>query len=121
VVDHEVGDDPDAAVARGAHELDDVAERPELRVHGVEVDDVVAVVALGRGVERHEPQARHADAGEVVDALREAGQVAAAVAVRVEVGLHVQAVDDRALPPEVARGLERLMRAPGARARRTRR
>ena len=72
VVDHEVGDHPDAAVARGAHELDEVAERAEPRVDGVVVGDVVAVVAVGRGVERHQPEAGDAEPGEVVDALRSA-------------------------------------------------
>ena len=105
VVDDQVGDDPDAAVLRGAHHLGEVAERAELRVHGVEVDDVVAVVALGRGVERHEPDAGDADPREVVDALDEPRQVAAAVAVAVEERLDVEAVDDPVLPPEVARGL----------------
>src|SRR5690606_39733749 len=39
---------------------------------------------------------------EVVDAVGQALQVTAAVAVGVEVGLDVEAVDDRALPPQVA-------------------
>ena len=49
--------------------LDDVAVRAEPRVDAVEVRDVVAVVALARRVERHQPEAGDADAGEVVDAL----------------------------------------------------
>jgi hypothetical protein len=49
VVDDEIGDDPDPAVAGRADELDEVAERPERRVDAVEVDDVVAVVAVGGG------------------------------------------------------------------------
>ena len=42
------------------------------------------------------------EVGEVVDAAREAGEVADAVAVAVEEGLDVEAVDDRRLPPQVA-------------------
>ena len=76
--------------------------RAEPPVDAVEVDDVVAVVAVGRGVERHEPQARHAQLGQVVDALGQPRQVAAPVAVGVEERLDVQAVDDRVLPPQVA-------------------
>ena len=49
VVDDEVGDHPDAAVARRAHELDEVAVRAQPRVDAVEVGDVVAVVAAGEG------------------------------------------------------------------------
>jgi hypothetical protein len=81
VVHDEVGDDAEAAVARRAHELREVPEGTEPRIDAVEVDDVVAVVAVGRGVERHQPHAADADAAEVVEALREPGQVAAAVAV----------------------------------------
>ena len=57
VVDDEVDDDPQAAVLRRADELDEVAERAEPRVDGVEVGDVVAVVPVGRRVERHQPEA----------------------------------------------------------------
>ncbi len=101
VVHDQVGDDADAAVARGPHELDEVAERAQPRVHAVEVGDVVTVVAVGRGVERHEPQARHTELVQVVDALGEPAEVAVAVAVRVGVGLDVEAVDDGVLPPDV--------------------
>ena len=72
VVDDEVDDHPHAAVAGGADQLDEVAVRAEPRVDAVEVGDVVAVVAVGRRVERHQPQAGDAELGEVVDALREA-------------------------------------------------
>ena len=101
VVDDEVGDDPHAAVLRGADDLDEVAEAAEPPVDAVEVDDVVAVVAVGRRVDGHQPQARHAQRRQVVEPLRQALQVAGAVAVGVEVGLDVEAVDDRRLPPQV--------------------
>src|SRR5918992_3169663 len=112
VVHHEVGDDADAAVARGSDELDPVTERPHVRIHGVEVDDVVPVVAVGGLVERHEPDAANAEAAEVVDALGEPSEVAAAVTVQVVEGLDVQAVEDRVLPPQVACGLD-AHRRPG--------
>ena len=105
VVHHQVGDHPDAAVARRAHELDEVAVGAEPRVDAVEVGDVVAVVLARRGVERHQPQARDAEAAEIVDPLGQAGQVADAVGVGVEERLDVEAVDDRVLPPQVAGGL----------------
>ncbi len=101
VVDDEVGDHPHAAVAGRADQLDDVAERAQPGVDAVEVDDVVAVVAVRGGEERHQPQAGDAESVEVVDALDEALDVAAAVAVAVGERLDVQAVDDRVLPPEV--------------------
>jgi hypothetical protein len=114
VVGHEVRDDAQPAVARGADQLDEVAVGPEPRVDAVEVGDVVAVVALARGVERHQPQAAHADPGEVVDPLAQAGEVAVAVAVAVQERLDVEAVDDRVLPPHVA---GRLAAHPGSSGR----
>ena len=102
VVGHEVGDHAEPAVARRAHEVDEVAVGPEPAVDAVEVGDVVAVVALARGVEGHEPEATRAEAGEVVDALGQALEVADAVAVLIEEGLDVEAVHDRVLPPDVA-------------------
>ena len=106
VVDDEVDDDADAAVARGPDHLGEVARRAQPPVDPVEVGDVVAVVALAARVERHEPHARDAQAGEVVEPVGQPGKVAAAVAVGVEERLDVEAVDDRVLPPQVAGGLE---------------
>src|SRR5690606_4987091 len=69
VVDNEVDDHAHAPVACGAQPLHDVAVVAQPRVDAVVVDHVVPVVALGRRVEGHEPQARDAQLGEVVDAL----------------------------------------------------
>src|SRR3712207_8332293 len=46
VVGHEVGDHAQPAIARRAHDVDQVAVGAEARVDAVEVGDVVAVVAL---------------------------------------------------------------------------
>jgi hypothetical protein len=101
VVHHQVGDDLEAAVAGGAHELDEVAERAETGIDAIVVDDVVTVVAARRGIEGHEPQAGDAEVGQIVDALGQTVEVAAAVAVAIEEGLDVEAVEDGVLPPEV--------------------
>ena len=61
VVDDEVDDHADAAVTGGADHLHEVTVGAETRVHTVEVTDVVPVVEVRRGIERHEPQARHAE------------------------------------------------------------
>ena len=113
VVHHEVGDHADAPVARRAQHLGEVAVGAELGMDAVEVADVVAVVATGGGMERHEPQARDADAGEVVEPVGQALQVAATVAVGVEEALHRQAVEDRVLPPDVAGRLAPHPASPG--------
>ena len=77
VVHDEVDDDPDAGRPCRAHELDEVAEGPQTGVDTEEVGDVVAVVLAGGRVEGHQPQARHAEVGEVLDALGHAADVAA--------------------------------------------
>ncbi len=102
VVHDEVDDHPHPAVMGGADHLHEVAVIAQPRVDPVEVADVVAVVAIGRRVERHQPQARDAEIGQVVDASGETREVADAVVVAVHVGLDIQAVDDRRLPPQVA-------------------
>ena len=103
VVHDEVDDDPHAAVLRRADQADEVAERAKPLVHAVVVRDVVAVVAIRGGLEGHQPQTADPDPGEVVDPLGEAGQVTGAVPVPVQERLDVEAVDDRVLPPEIAR------------------
>ena len=102
VVDHEVHDHLDAAVVGGAHEIDELAEASEARIDPVVVAHVITVVAVGRRVEGHQPQAGNAEPGQVVDLPDQAPEVAHAIAVRVEVGLDVEAVDDRVLPPQIA-------------------
>jgi hypothetical protein len=102
VVKDEVGDHPHAAVAGGPHRIGQIAVRSQPRVDAVEVGDVVAVVALSRRHEGHQPHAVDSQPGEVVEPVDQARQVPAAITVRVEEGLDVQAVDDRVLPPDVA-------------------
>ncbi len=52
VVHDEVDDDLEPALLRLLHELDEVAERAVSWIDAVVVPDVVAVVAVGRRVER---------------------------------------------------------------------
>ncbi len=88
--------------ARRAHHLHEIPERAEPGIDPVEVRDVVAIVAVRRWIDRHEPQAGDAELSEVVDALRETVEVAGSVTAPIEVRLVVEAVDDRGLPPEIA-------------------
>jgi hypothetical protein len=62
MVDDQVGDHPQAAVARCADELDEVPVAAQARVHPVEIGDVIAVVAVRGWVVRHQPHAGHAQA-----------------------------------------------------------
>ena len=103
VVDDQVGDHVDAAVVGRTDHLDQLAVVAQAGVDAVEVRDVVAVVTVRARVERHQPQAGDPELGEVVDALGEPAEIAHPVPVGVVEGLDVEAVDDRALPPQVAR------------------
>ena len=110
VVQDEIDDDPDAAILRLLDELDEVAEVSEVWVDAVVVGDVVAVVPPWRGVEGQEPHARDPKPGEVVEAARETGQVADAVAVRVGVRAHAERVEQTVLVPALVRHGAELMR-----------
>src|SRR5919206_1722486 len=103
VVDDEVGEHAQPPIAGVTDRLREVAQVPEPRVDAQIVRDVVSVVTVGRRVQRHQPQAGGAERGHVVEALDQPGEIAAPVAVGIGEGLDVEAVDDRVLPPHVAR------------------
>ena len=86
---------------RGVHALDEVARGAEARRNAVVVGDVVAVVAVGGAAEGLQPDAGHAERGQVIEPPRQAFEVADAVAIAVHVGGDVEAVDDRVLEPVV--------------------
>src|SRR5262249_36363533 len=104
VVDDQVDDDPDSALARLVHELDEVAQGAKARVDAVVVGDVVAPVLGGRGVKGLQPQASDPEAGDVRQALEQSAEVADAVAVTVLIGPDVQLIDDGVSVPEVGHG-----------------
>ena len=101
VIDDQVDDHADATLVRLVHELDELAARAVARIDAVEVGDVVAVVAIRRGLERREPDHVDAERIQVVQALHQPVEVAAAVAVPVHERFQVEAVDDRVLVPEI--------------------
>ena len=83
--------------------VDELAEVLERAVVGMDVGvvgDVVAVVAQRRRIERQQPERVDAQLLDVVEALRQSGEVADAVAVRVVERLDVHLVDDGVLVPE---------------------
>ena len=113
VVHDEVYYDVDAQAVRLVEQGGEVLQRAVLRVDAVVVRDVVLVIAR-RGHYGHEPDAVHAEGGDVVELFREAGEVAYPVAVAVVVGVDedlvpvaVFVVDDvllRLAPPLPAGG-----------------
>jgi hypothetical protein len=99
VVDHQLGDHPQAALVRRFDEPAHVAQRAVCRIDAAVVGDVVAVVAQRRGVERQHPEGVDAERLDVVELLQQAGEVADAVVGRIEERLDVQLVDDGVLVP----------------------
>ena len=88
------------ARVRRVEEPLEVVERAVDRVDRRVVRDVVPVVAQRRRVERQQPEAGDAEILQIGQLLREAGEVADAVAVAVVEGADVGLVDDRVLVPE---------------------
>ena len=77
----------------------ELAQRAVRRVDAAVVGDVVTLVAHRRGIEGEQPDRGDAEILQVVEVLREADEVADAVAVAVGEGAHVQLVDDGVLVP----------------------
>ena len=109
----------DHAYCRAVRRIDerlDVLDRAVVRVHRVEIGDVVAAVAQRRGVERQQPDAVDAEPLQVVELLREPAEVARAVAVAVEEAADVDLIEDRPFEPQRV-GLEPLARLRETRGR----
>ncbi len=100
VVDHQLGDHLEPAPVGLVQENLEVLDRAVGGMDAGVVGDVVAVVAPGGGIERQDPDRRHPQVAQVVELGGQPLEVAAAVAVRVEEGPHVDLVDDGVLVPE---------------------
>ena len=94
VVEHHVQHQADAAPVRLADKLLQILHRAVARVNGTVVGHIIAVVALGRGEERRQPEIVNAQVGEVVQFRGDALQIAKAVTVRVHEGFRVNLVDN---------------------------
>ena len=99
MVDDQVHQDAQPTVAGVADRLHDITEIAQPGVDAEVVGDVVAVVAIGARIHRHQPQARGSQVGDVLDPRLQPGKVATTVAVGVGERLDVKAVDDGVLPP----------------------
>ncbi len=83
------------------HEIGEVRHRAKAGIDRGVIRDIVAVILPGRGVERHQPQARHAQAGKVVEPAGQADEIPDAITIGIGERLDVQAVDDGVLVPLV--------------------
>ncbi len=101
VIDDEVDEHTNAALLRRMCEFDEITERAIARIDIVVIADVVAVVLLGRRLERHEPDRRDTEPAEVVEATHQPLEIADTIAVGVHERRDRQAIDDRVLVPEI--------------------
>ena len=100
VIQHEFRDDAEAAGVRRRDERLHLLQRAIARMDGEIVGDVVAIVPQGRGIERHDPQCRHAEFRKVVEPLHQPGEIPDAIAVAILKRLNVELVDNRVFEPK---------------------
>ena len=103
MIHHQLAIDPDAPLVGGLDELGEVLEGPVVRIHRAVIGDVIAGVAVGRGVEGAEHDGAHAQGGDVVHLLRYPAQVTDPVPVRVVKAAHPDLVEDHVPVPLGAR------------------
>src|SRR5215207_8514837 len=93
VLHDQIDDDANAALAGRSREVDEVAERAEPSIHAVIVHYVVTAVALRARIEGHQPHTCDAEPCEIVELARQSVEVAHAIAIRIEEGADVYAID----------------------------
>src|SRR5262245_27409501 len=101
VVDNKVDEHPYAALLRAVGEFDKISDRAVARIDAVIIGHVVAVIAMGRDLERHQPDGRDAETVQVVEAAHQSLEIADAVCVGIHVGSNRQAIDHGILVPKV--------------------
>ncbi len=99
VVGDDVDDGPDAQVPGFRDQPFRLGERPEGRVNGSIVGDIVSTVGKRRQVPGREPDGVHAELQKIPKPRPYTGQVADAVTVAVREAPDVHLVDDRPAPP----------------------
>ena len=101
VIDDQVDQDAHPPLLRAVREFDEIAQRSETRIDVVVVGDVIACVAIGRSLERHQPDRSDAKPMQIIEAAGQALEVADAVSVL------VPEVVDHEGPPETLRAAAR--------------
>src|SRR5215472_14861007 len=82
-------------------EFDKISDRAVARIDAVIIGHVVAVIAMGRDLEWHQPDGRDAETMQVVEAAHQTLEIADAVGVGIHVDSNRQAIDHGILVPKV--------------------
>jgi hypothetical protein len=101
MVDDEIDEHTYAALLRAVGEFDKIADRAVARIDAVVIGHVVTMVAIGRDLERHQPDGRDSEAVQIIQTTHQTLEVADPVAVGVHVSSHRQTIDHRVLVPKV--------------------
>ena len=99
VVEHEIHDDADAAALRLADQVLHIRHRAIGGIDCFVVSDVIAVIHHRRRVHRREPDRPDAERPQVVEARRDAPEVARTAPRRIEETFGIDLIDLMCLPP----------------------
>src|SRR5579863_3489473 len=81
------------------HQPVEIGERSVVGMHGLVIGDVIAPIAIGRGMDRRKPDAVDAEARDIIELAPQAFEIALPVAVRVAEAADIDLVDGGAAPP----------------------
>ena len=70
MINHQLGDDPDAALVGLVKKMFEVMERTVVRMDAVVIRDIIAVVFQRRGIKRQQPERRDSEILEVIEFFR---------------------------------------------------
>ena len=83
VIQHQVHDDADVARMRRFDQVFELVQRPIGFIHAVIVGNVIAIVAQGRRVDRHDPNTIHAEGLQIIELFSQPAQIAASIAIAI--------------------------------------
>src|SRR4030095_3716397 len=77
-----------------------IVQSAVVRVHIAVVRNIVAIITQRRGIERQEPEGRHAEITQIGQLLDKSLKITDAIAIAIIKGPHMQFVNDGVLVPE---------------------
>src|SRR5712671_515265 len=101
MVQHEIDENTNTSLFGAVSELDEVAHCPVSWVNAIVIGHVVAIVAMRRDLEWHEPNGGYAKALQIVEPARQPDEVADTVVIGIHECPNRQAVNNGVLIPKV--------------------
>ncbi|MNG75476.1 hypothetical protein D3C79_339800 [compost metagenome] len=99
VVKHHIHHDTDAALVGLCHQVFEVGHGAVGRIDGAVIGDVVAIIDLGRDIDRRQPDGIDAQLLQIVQPLSYPCQIAIAVTGAVLEALRIDLINNAVLPP----------------------